>query len=48
MGEKKKYAEPAVVAQLIVHLTTNRETEYLNVDSSSTAQKQVHILGKQL
>ncbi len=27
MAEKKVFAEPTVVAQLIMHLTTNHETE---------------------
>ncbi len=48
MTEKKVVAELAVVAQLIVHLPTEHEMEYFNLDSSCTAQKQVHILSQQL
>jgi len=39
MAEKKVVAEPAVLAQLIVHLTTNHEIEYLNLASSIIARK---------
>ncbi len=39
MTEEKVVAELAVVAQLIVHLTTEHEIEHLNLASSSSRRK---------
>ena len=39
MAEKKVVAELAVVAQLIVHLTTDNKIEDLNLASSSIGRK---------